>query len=153
MQKQSNKAIQKNYFHQFCSLYHRIVRFCWGRDSRRSRFPPPFRLPLHPRDAHHHFFVLDRDPAREHFHRVFEVRVQEYVPRAVNEGGRNGMEDVEAAVEGRRGGRRSGGFGVAEEHEDVPDTELGGERDGVVEEGQIPTGAVGGWGDVIFVLL
>ena len=63
------------------------------------------------------------------------------------------MEDVEAAVEGRRGGRRSGWFGVAEEHEDVPDAELGGERNGVVEEGEIPAGAVGGWGNVIFGLL
>lgn len=62
------------------------------------------------------------------------------------------MEDVEAAVEGRRGWRRSGWFSVAEKHEDVPDAELGGERDGVVEEREIPTGAVGGWRNVIFVL-
>ena len=43
--------------------------------------------------------------------------------------------------------------GVAEEHEDVPDAELGGERDGVVEEGEVPAGGVGGGGDVVFVLL
>ena len=43
--------------------------------------------------------------------------------------------------------------GVAEEHEDVPDAELGGEGDGVVEEGEVPAGGVGGGGDVVFVLL
>ena len=53
------------------------------------------------------------------------------------------MEDVEAAVEGRWGGGEGGGrVRVAEEHEDVPDAELGGERDGVVEEGEVPAGAV-----------
>ena len=30
------------------------------------------------------------------------------------------------------------------EHEDVPDAELSREGDGVVEEGEVPTGAVGG---------
>lgn len=42
-----------------------------------------------------------------------------------------------------------GGWGgVAEEHEDVPDAELGGEGDGVVEEGEVPAGSVGGGGNV-----
>ena len=82
------------------------------------------------------------------------------------------MEDVEGAVEGggvggvgvvrevvvggvgfgRVGDRRKkvgGGWGgVAEEHEDVPDAELGGEGNGVVEEGEVPAGSVGGRGDV-----
>ena len=64
------------------------------------------------------------------------------------------MQDVEAAVEGGRGRRRLWGVrgGVAEEHEDVPDAELGGEGDGVVEEGEVPAGGVGGGGDVVFVL-
>lgn len=67
------------------------------------------------------------------------------------------MEDVKAAIERtrrgdfRRGrGSRSGGrqgFGVAEEHENIPYTELGRERDGVVEEGEVPSGAEGGGGD------
>ena len=39
----------------------------------------------------------------------------------------------------RCGGR---GVGIAEEHEDVPDAKLGGERDGVVEEGEVPAGTV-----------
>ena len=43
--------------------------------------------------------------------------------------------------------------GVAEEHEDVPDTKLGGKGDGVVEEGEVPARGVGGGGDVVFVLL
>ena len=43
--------------------------------------------------------------------------------------------------------------GVAEEHEDVPDAELGGKGDGVIEEGEVPAGRVGGGGDVVFVLL
>ena len=77
------------------------------------------------------------------------------------------MEDVEGAVEGGRvggigvcgvevwggfgrvgGWEGVGGGGVAEEHEDVPDAELGGEGDGVVEEGEVPACAVGGGGDV-----
>lgn len=62
------------------------------------------------------------------------------------------MEDVEPAVEGGGGGRQ-GGVGVAEEHEDVPDAQLGGEGDGVVEEGEVPAGTVGGGGDVVLVLL
>ena len=67
------------------------------------------------------------------------------------------MEDVEAAVEGGGGGvkgrGRRRGVRVAEEHEDVPDAQLGGEGDGVVEEGEVPAGAVGGGGDVVLVLL
>lgn len=69
------------------------------------------------------------------------------------------MQDVEAAIERRavcgiRGGgdMRGGGVGVTEEHEDVPDAELRWERDGVVEEGQVPAGAVGGGGDAEFGL-
>ena len=117
-------------------------------------FPPlRLRLPLHPCDAHEHLFVLDRDPAREHFHCVFKVGVEEDFAGAVDEGGGGGVEDVEAAVEGGWGeGERGARVWVAEEHEDVPDAELGGERDGVIEEGQVPAGAVGGGGDVVFVL-
>lgn len=44
------------------------------------------------------------------------------------------MKDVEAAAEGRWGGReRRGWVRVTEEHEDVPDAKLGGEGNGVVE--------------------
>ena len=41
---------------------------------------------------------------------------------------------------------------VAEEHEDIPDAQLGGEGDGVVEEGEVPAGTVGGGGDVVLIL-
>lgn len=41
-----------------------------------------------------------------------------------------------------------GGIGIAEQHEDVPDAQLRRERDGVVEEGEVPAGAVGGGADV-----
>ncbi len=81
------------------------------------------------------------------------------------------MEDVEGAMEGGGvggvgvcgvvgegvgvgfggvgdGREKVGGRGVAEEHEDVPDAELGGEGDGVVEEGEVPAGSVGGRGNV-----
>ena len=77
------------------------------------------------------------------------------------------MEDVKAAVEGGFGGVvvvRVWGFGsggrsetwqvirIAKQHEDVPDAELGGEGDGVVEEREVPAGAVGGGSDVKFGL-
>lgn len=78
------------------------------------------------------------------------------------------MEDVEGAVEGcgvggvgvrevvggvgfrevGDGREEVGGRRVAEEHEDVPDAELGGEGYRVVEEGEVPAGSVGGGGDV-----
>lgn len=109
--------------------------------------PPPPSLPFHTGNTHQHLLVLNRDPARKDFHRVFEIRVEEDVAGAGDEGGGGGVQDVEAAGGGglRMGG---GGGGVAEEHEDVPDAELGGEGDGVVEEGEVPAGAVGGGGDV-----
>ena len=39
------------------------------------------------------------------------------------------------------------GVWIAEEHEDVPDAELGGKGDGVVEEGEVPAGAISSGGD------
>jgi hypothetical protein len=45
------------------------------------------------------------------------------------------VQDVETAAEGSFRGGWDGCFRVAEEHEDVPDAELGGEGDRVVEEG------------------
>lgn len=69
------------------------------------------------------------------------------------------MQDVEAAGEGvdlGRGRGRNGRVGVAEKHEDVPDAELRGEGDRVVEEGQVPAGAIGRRGDAkvcLFVVL
>ena len=130
------------------------------RRSRLSHRPsPPLSLPLHLRDPHQHFFILDRYPAREHLHRILKVGIEEDLARAVDEGGGGGVEDVKATVEGCWGGRKRGGVGegrwyvrVPKEHEDVPDAELGGKGNGVVEEGEVPAGAVGGWGDVVFVL-
>lgn len=117
--------------------------------------PAPLGLPLDPGHAHQHLLVPDRDPAREHLHRVLEVGVEEDLAGAVDQGRGDGVEDVEAAGEGGGGGGQGGkgGVRVAEEHEDVPDAELGGEGDGVVEEGEVPAGAVGGGGDVVLVLL
>ena len=57
------------------------------------------------------------------------------------------MQDVQASSEGTFWGRREDRVGIAEEHEDVPDAELGGEWDGVIEKGEVPAGAVGGWFD------
>jgi hypothetical protein len=62
------------------------------------------------------------------------------------------MKNVKAAGKWSIFGGSEGGIRVAEEHEDVPDAELGGERDGVVEEGEVPASAVGGRLDAELVL-
>lgn len=75
------------------------------------------------------------------------------------------MEDVKAAIKGRGHGRcgeravrafdgrgrwrdnsrwRRSRVRIAEEQKDVPNAELGCERDGVIEEGEVPTCSVGG---------
>ena len=64
------------------------------------------------------------------------------------------MEDVHATVEiegfvraGGEGGYGCDDVGVAKKHEDVPDTELCWEWDGVVENGKVPASSVRGGSD------
>lgn len=42
-------------------------------------------FPLRLRDLHEQLLILDRDPAREHLHRVFEITVEEDLAGAVDE--------------------------------------------------------------------
>ena len=110
--------------------------------------PPPPRPPLGPSNLHQQLLILDRNPARQHLHRILKVRVQQDLARAINQRRRRRMQHIQLPAErplrvgmGRVG--REGGVLVAEEHEDVPDAELGREGDRVVEEGEVPAGAVG----------
>lgn len=64
--------------------------------------------------------------------------------RSIRRGGRAGETD------GGRGGRRSGG--VAQEQKNIPDPELGGEGDRVVEDGEVPARPVRGRGYAEVVL-
>ena len=112
-------------------------------------------LPLGFRDAHQELLVFDRYPAGEDFHRVLEIRVQEDLTGAVDQGGGGCVQDVKATVIGWvdaiRGsgctGHQSVDIWVAQEHEDVPNAKLCGERDGVVEESEVPACTVGCGGD------
>lgn len=134
-----------------------MYEYAKGSGRRAISLFPAMHLPLRLRNTHQQLLVPDRDPAREHLHRVLEVGLEQDVARAVYQGGGDGVEDVEGAVVGRvgvvgRGCVERGVLGVTEQHEDVPDAELSGKGDGVVEEGQVPAGAVGGGGDVEVVL-
>lgn len=100
-------------------------------------------FPLRLRDLHKQLFILDRDPARKHFHRIFEVAVEEDLPGAIDERRRSSVQDVETAAEGPIWCRCDGWVGIAKEHEDVPDAELRREGDRVVKEGQVPAGSIG----------
>ena len=53
---------------------------------------PP--LPLNPRDTHEYLLVPNRQPAREYFHRVLKIRVQEDFPCAVYQCRGDSVEDV-----------------------------------------------------------
>ena len=67
--------------------------------NRRSTLPPPPHLPLHPRNPHQHLLILNRDPTRKHLHRILKIRIQQDLPRAVDQGRGDGVQDVQAAVE------------------------------------------------------
>jgi hypothetical protein len=113
---------------------------------------PSMQFPLRLRDLHEQLLILDRNPARKHLHRIFEVAVEEDLPGAVDERRRSSVQDVETAAEGPIWRRCDGGIGIAKEHEDVPDAELRREGDGVIEEGQVPTGSIGRGLDAEFSL-
>lgn len=68
----------------------------------------PFRLG----DTHQQLLVAHGDPAREHLHRVLEVGIEQDVARAVDEGGGDGVQDVEGAVVRRARARWKGGITV-----------------------------------------
>ena len=110
-------------------------------------------FPLRLRDFHKQLFILDRDPTRKHFHRIFEVAVEEDLPGAIDERRRSSVQDVETAAEGPIWGRCDGWVGIAKEHEDVPDAELRREGDRVIEEGQVPAGSIGCGLDAEFSLI
>lgn len=92
-------------------------------------------LPLRLRDPHQQLLILNGDPAREHLHRVLEIAVHQYLPRAVDERCACRVQHVETAAKRAFFAGWEGEVRVAEQHEDVPDAELRGEGDGVVEEG------------------
>jgi hypothetical protein len=117
-------------------------------DKGKSHPLPPMQLPLRFRNLHEQLLVLDWNPACKHLHRVLEIAVKENLPSAINERRRSGVQDIEAAAEGSVFGWFERGIRVPEEHEDVPDAELCREGDGVVEEGEVPAGAVGGGLDI-----
>lgn len=113
---------------------------------------PTFQLPLSHGDFHQQFLVLDRNPTRQDFHCVLEIAVEKDLPRAVDQRCARCVQDIETTGKGPVFVGWEAEVRVAEEHEDVPDTELGWEGDGVVEEGEIPACAVGCGIDVEFGL-
>jgi hypothetical protein len=58
------------------------------------------------------------------------------------------VKDIDSASKGAVFVLRERRVRVTEEHEDVPDAELGGEGNRVVEEGEVPSRSVGGRLDV-----
>lgn len=102
------------------------------------------KFPFGTGDFHEEFLVLDGNPGGKDLHSVFEVRVEEDITGAVDEGRRGGVQNVEAAAEGSFLSQWLVGIRVAQEHEDVPYAQLGCEGDAIVEEGQVPAGAIGG---------
>jgi hypothetical protein len=111
--------------------------------TKRSVLPlAPMQFPLRFRDPHQQLLVLDRDPAREDLHRVLEIAIEEDLPGAIDQRRTRGMEDIETSRKRARFTWRAGEVRVAEEHEDIPHPELGGEGNRVVEQSQIPPGAV-----------
>ena len=117
-------------------------------DKGKSYPLPPMQFPLRFRNLHKQLLILDRNPACKHFHRVLEIAVEENLPSAINERRGSSVQDIEAAAKGLVFGWFERGIRVSEEHEDVPDAELCREGDGVVEEGEVPAGAVGGGLDI-----
>ena len=98
-------------------------------------------LPLRLGNPHKHLNILNRHPTRENLHGILKVRFEDDLAHAVDEGGGGSMQDIQTFAEAAR--LRFLGFAgapvedcvgggevcVAEEHEDVPDAELGGEGD------------------------
>jgi hypothetical protein len=120
------------------------IRFGENRSEKGKSHPlSAMQFPLRLRDLHKQLFILDRDPARKHFHRIFEVAVEEDLPGAIDERRRSSVQDVETAAEGPIWRRCDRWVGIAKEHENVPDAELRREGDRVIEEGQVPAGPIG----------
>lgn len=102
-------------------------------------------LPLSFSDSHKQILVLYRDPACQSLHRVFKVRAHQDVSHAVDQSRRRRMQDVQGCTKMHRilrCGRSSRLLIVPEEHEYIPDPQLGRKRDRVVEQGEIPAGAI-----------
>lgn len=117
-------------------------------------FLPPMHLPFRFGHPHQELFITNWYPACKHFHCVFEIRIQKDLPRAIDQGRGSGVKDIEASIKGKRflvrfGECRKGGYDVCvtKKHEDIPDTELSWEWDGIVEYSKVPTGSVRGRGD------
>lgn len=135
------------------------VRLETKRERERLRGPfAPMDLPLRLGNTHEQFDVLDRNPTGQDLHAVLKVGFQDDLPHTVNQRCRGGVEHVKALAEcaglcdcrilfccfaGRSvGPRKRDVLGISEEHEDVPHSKLGRKWNGIVEQGQVPTGAV-----------
>ena len=102
---------------------------------------PIMNLPLRFRNSHKHLNILNRHPAGENLHGILKVRFKDNLAHAVDEGRGGSMQDIQTFAEAaclrllRLAGSSvqdcvgRGEVCVAEEHEDVPYAELGGEGD------------------------
>ena len=112
----------------------------------RSLFP---HLILRLRHPHQQILILNRNPRRQHLHRILEVRVEQNLPRRINQRSRRRMQHIQVAAI-----RKAGRIRIrtcarhfrhsAQQHKHVPDTKLGGEGERIVEEREVPPRSVCG---------
>lgn len=129
-------------------------------------FPTTVDFPFCFGDTHKEFGVFDGNPAREDFHDVFEVGIEDDITHAINQGSRRSMQNIETLAEcswifiirrdftlpsGRRGSA-SVVFGISKKHKDIPHPKLSGEGDRIIKESEVPTGSIGRWRDSNLVL-
>ena len=82
------------------------VETCCTREGLEMSLFTSVDFPLRLRNPHQKLLVSDGDPAREHFHRVLEIGVEENLPRTVDEGCGCGVKDIKASM--KRGVRPFG---------------------------------------------
>lgn len=65
-----------------------------------SRSPSPLMyLKLSPRNPHEQRLILYRHPAREHLHRIIEIRIEQNLPRPVDQRTAARMQHVQTVLE------------------------------------------------------
>jgi hypothetical protein len=117
-----------------------------------SHHPPLLpHLPLRLRNPHQHILIPDRHKRSKRLHRALEIRIQNDVPRSIDQRRRSRVQDIQVRpAESLSRRRRTVGRLVAEQHKHIPHAQLRGERHAHVEEREVPAGAVGGAGDAEF---
>ena len=118
------------------------------RSKMQSNDPPLLpHLPLRLRNPHQHILIPHRHERSKRLHRALEVRIQNDIPRSIDQRRRSRMQHIQIrAPESLARRRRTVSRLVAEQHEDVPDAQLRRERHAHVEQREVPAGAVGGAG-------